>query len=316
MPKPEVFEAFFFRGTDANGLPAIIDSLQRLRLKDVLRSSMHIANDYKVLGGLRQYPWAETHQTTPLTPELLARFRTDLTFGYWNVSGGLYGMKTQVAEAKRLLRREFAGQGGKLQFLTEDKLQMAVRFAKPFKLITGLDIRRTAKLVRPVMGLMRGEPMELDFALSSAYWRKRTPPPPDPDPDRDGCGLLWFAPTAPADGPQVQRLVNVTVDLMLKHGFEPMISLTMLTARVVYSVLAITYDRSVPGEDGKAMACYRELESVCQGAGYYPYRSGIQSQGKELATDYPVLLEKLKAAVDPNGILAPGRYGMSISNPR
>ena len=311
MPKPDLFEAFFFRGTEANGLPSIIDSLQRLRLKDVLRSSMHIVNDYKVLGGLRQYPWAETNDATPLTPEMMARFRAHLTFGNWNVSGGLYGSKAQIAEAKRLLRQEFAGQSGKLQFLTEEKLQMALRFAKPFKLATGLDIRRTAKLVRPVMGLMRGEPMELDFALSSAYWRKRTPPPPNPDPDRDGCGLLWFAPTAPADGAKVQHLVQITVGLMLKHGFEPMISLTMLTARIVYSVLAITYDRSIPGEDEKAMACYRELEEECQRAGYYPYRSGIQSQGKGSLTggSYGILLEKLKAAVDPNGILAPGRYG-------
>jgi 4-cresol dehydrogenase (hydroxylating) len=315
MPKPDLFEAFFFRGTDPNGLPAVIDSLQRLRLKDVLRSSMHIVNDYKVLGGLRQYPWAETNETTPLTPELMASFRADLTVGYWNVSGGLYGSKAQVTEAKQLLRQEFAGQGGKLQFLTDKKLQMAVRFAKPFKMITGLDIRRTAKLVRPLMGLMRGEPMELDFAMSSAYWRKRRPPPPNPDPDRDGCGLLWFAPTAPADGAQVERLAKMTVDLMLKHGFEPMISLTMLTSRIVYSVLAITYDRSVPGEDEKAMVCYRELEETCQKEGYYPYRLGIQSQGNEQLNNgsYSALLEQLKNAVDPNGILAPGRYGTAAS---
>lgn len=311
MPKPELFEAFFFRCTDPQGLPAVIDALRRLRLKDVLRSSMHIVNDYKVLGGLRQYPWTEANEGTPLTPELMAHFRKDLTFGYWNVSGGLYGTKVQVGEAKRLLRKEFAGQKGRLQFLSEDKLRMAVRFAGPFKLVTGLDIRRTAKLVEPVMGLLRGEPMPLDFALSSAYWRKRTPPPSDPDPDRDGCGLLWYAPTAPADGKQVQRLAALTVDIMLKHGFEPMISLTMLTPRIVYSVLAITYDRGVAGEDEKAMKCYRELVGECQRQGYYPYRSGIQSQQAELRTSdaYTDVLGKIKATLDPNGILAPGRYG-------
>lgn len=310
MPKPDLFEAFFYRCTDPNGLPVVIDSLRRLRLKDVLRSSMHIVNDYKVLGGLRQYPWEETNQQTPLTPELMARFRQDLTFGHWNVSGGLYGTKAQVAEAKRLLRKEFAGQQGRLQFLSEQKLQTALRIAGPFKLVTGLDIRRTAKLVRPVIGLMRGEPMELDFALSSAYWRKRTSPPVNPDPDRDGCGLLWYAPTAPADGQHVQRLSKLTVDIMLKHGFEPMISLTMLTPRIVYSVLAITYDRAVTGEDEKAMACYRELVAECERQGYYPYRSGIQSQGATLSAHgaYEELLQKLKTALDPKSVLAPGRY--------
>ena len=310
MPKPDLFEAFFFRSTDPDGLPDLIDALRRLRLKDVLRSSMHIVNDYKVLGGLRQYPWTEANDTTPLTPDLMARFRQDLTFGYWNVSGGLYGTKSQFAEAKRLLRKEFAGQQGRLQFLSEEKLQLAVRFATPFKWVTGLDIRRTAKLVGPVMGLMRGEPMSSAFALSSAYWRKRSAPPSDPDPDRDGCGLLWYAPTSPADGQQVERLAKITVEIMLKHRFEPMISLTMLTPRIVYSVLAITYDRGISGEDERAMECYRELVGECQRQGYFPYRSGIQSQQDGLTTpsEYSNVLSKLKRALDPNEILAPGRY--------
>lgn len=309
MPKPDVFEAFFFRSTSPDGLPALIDSLRRLRLKDVLRSSMHIVNDYKVLGGLRQYPWAETDGQTPLTPDLMAKFRKELTFGYWNVSGGLYGTKMQVADAKRLLRHELSSQPGKLQFLSEDKLRLAVRYAAPFKLFTGLDIRRTAKLVEPVMGLMRGEPMAPDFALSSAYWRKRNPPPPDPDPDRDRCGLLWYAPTSPAEGQKVERLAKLTVETMLKSGFEPMISLTMLTPRIVYSVLAITYDRDVPGDDQRAMECYNRLLESCQREGYYPYRSGIQSQNYSGGLDeYSNLLTRLKQALDPNGILAPGRY--------
>ncbi len=314
MPKPDLFEAFFFRSTDPEGLPALIDALRRLRLKDVLRSSMHIVNDYKVLGGLRQYPWTEAKEETPLTQDLMARFRNDLTFGYWNVSGGLYGTKMQVTEAKQMLRKELAGQKGRLQFLSQEKLELAVRFAGPFKLFTGLDIRRTAKLVGPVMGLMRGEPMSLDFALSSAYWRKRTIPPPDPDPDRDGCGLLWYAPTTPADGKHVERLAKITVDIMLKHRFEPMISLTMLTPRIVYSVLAITYDREIVGEDEKAMACYRELAGECQRQGYYPYRLGIQSQqeGVPTPTAYLNLLGKLKMALDPNEVLAPDRYQIAI----
>jgi 4-cresol dehydrogenase (hydroxylating) len=107
----------------------------------------------------------------------------------------------------------------------------------------------------------------------------------------------------------VERLAKITVEMMLKFGFEPMISLTMLTPRIVYSVLAITYDRDVPGEDERAMECYHQLVGACQREGYYPYRSGIQSQNCSPSSDeYCSLLGKLKQALDPNGILAPGRY--------
>ena len=196
MPAPECFEAFFFRSESADGLPALIDSLRLLRTRDVLRSSIHIGNDYKVLGVYSNIPGDETQGKVPLTPAQMAGFRKRLSFGFWNASGGLYGTKTQVAEAKRMLRQALSHQPGKLKFLSLKKLQLARRFAKPFQLLTRWDISRTIELVEPVLGLMRGVPTEK--SLLSSYWRKRTPAPADPDPDRDRCGLLWYAPVAAA----------------------------------------------------------------------------------------------------------------------
>lgn len=307
MPEPECFEAFFFRGEDAEGLPALIDGIRELRLRDVLRSSIHIANDYKVLNGLRQYPWELTGGGTPLTPELMGRLRTSMTFGFWNASGGLYGTRPQVCEAKRLLRRALNRQGGKLRFLSEKKLKLARRFARPFSVIMRWDVTRTIDIVEPVVGLMRGVPTTQ--TLASAYWRKRAPAPADPNPDRDGCGLLWYAPVAPARGREVAALTELASQVLLRSGFEPMISLTMLTPRTVYAVVSITYDREVAGEDERAMSAYQELSQRCMQAGYYPYRLGIQAMQDSAGTAaYGSVLGRLKAALDPNGVLAPGRY--------
>jgi 4-cresol dehydrogenase (hydroxylating) len=198
MPRPEAFEAFFFRCEASDGLAALVDSLRTLRMSEVLRSSIHIGNDYKVLGGLQQFPWETTDGQTPLRPEHLAGFRKSHSFGYWNASGGLYGTQGQVSEAKRLLKKALSKQTGKLKFLSPKTLRAAKRFARPFQLVTGWDVRRTIELVEPVFGLMRGVPTK--YSLASAYWRKRTPAPPDPNPDRDACGLLWYAPVAPSDG--------------------------------------------------------------------------------------------------------------------
>lgn len=307
MPAPESFEAFFFRSEDPTGLPALIDALAALRLRDILRSSIHIANDYKVLNGLQQYPWQETGGQTPLTPALMAQFREKLTMGYWNASGGLYGTPAQVSEAHRLLRQALGPHRGKLRFLNERKLRMARRFAGLFSAVMRWDVRRTIEIVEPVVGLMRGIPTE--HSLASVYWRKRMPVPADRNPDRDRCGLLWYAPVAPADGPAVQALTDLASNTLLEFGFEPMISLTLLTPRAVYSVISITYDRDVPGEDERAMACYSELSARCTQAGFFPYRLGIQSmQHLQPAPGYAALLARLKDAIDPNHILAPGRY--------
>ncbi len=307
MPQPECFEAFFFRSEDPNGLPALIDTLRDLRLRDILRSSIHIGNDYKVLNGLQQYPWEETGGKTPLTPDMMAAFRTKLTMGYWNASGGLYGTRAQVSEAKRLLRKSLSNQNGKVRFLSESKLRMARRFAGLFSMLMRWDVRRTIEIVEPVMGLMRGVPTE--HALASVYWRKRMPVPADRNPDRDRCGLLWYAPVAPAEGPAVAALTELASKTLLEFGFEPMISLTLLTARAVYAVISITYDRDLRGEDDRAMTCYSELSRRCTAEGFYPYRLGIQSmQDAFKSSTYTQLLSLLKNSLDPNGILAPGRY--------
>ncbi len=307
MPRPDAFEAFFFRSESSDGLSPLIDVLSQLRLREVLRSSIHIGNDYKVLGGLQQYPWAATQEKTPLTPELLAPFRKDLSFGYWNASGGLYGTAAQVSEARRLLKQALAGQAGKLKFLSANTLRAAKRFAKPFKFFTGWDLSRTVELVEPVFGLMRGVPTQ--HALASAYWRKRVPVPENPDPDRDRCGLLWYAPVAPAGGAHVANLARIASETLLSFDFEPMISLTMVSPRMVSCVISITYDREIPGQDEQARACYDELASRCTRAGYYPYRLGIQSMHRQEQSDvYSEVIRKLKKTLDPNGVLAPGRY--------
>jgi 4-cresol dehydrogenase (hydroxylating) len=304
MPKPEYFQAYFFQSPEEQALKNFVDALRPLRMDGTLRSTVHIANDYKVLNGIQQFPAGEN---APLLPEVIKRYAAKLKFGRWNGSGALYGTRAQVAEARRLLRKALKGKVSKLQFLDDRTLAFAARFTRPYQWVTGLDLSKTLELVRPVFGLMKGEPTSA--TLASAYWRKSTPPPADPNPDRDRCGLIWFAPVAPAEGTTVAELTGLAEAELLAHGFEPLISLTMITERAVCCVVSISYDRDVPGEDDRAMACYRAVEQKLGSRGFYPYRRGIQSMQPQGADGGRAsFLGRLKQAIDPNHILAPGRY--------
>jgi 4-cresol dehydrogenase (hydroxylating) len=307
MPAPEYFQAYFFSCDSAGGLSSIVEALRPLRLNGTLRSTVHIANDYKVLSGLQQYPWEEAGGRTPLPPEVMTRLRKKLHFGAWSASGGLYGTRVQVAESRRLLRAALAGKVNKLQFLDERKLRMAGRFSGLYRLVTGWDLSRALELVRPLFGLLQGVPT--DQPLASTYWRKRTPPPAVMDPNQDGCGLLWCSPVAPADGAQTEELVALASETLLRYGFEPAISLTMITERSLACVISITYDRHVSGEDEKASACYRELLRRLTDEGFPCYRMTSQSSGGLKASPgYDHVMRSVKRTLDPNQILAPGRY--------
>jgi 4-cresol dehydrogenase (hydroxylating) len=307
MPAPEYTQAFFFQCESEDDLARVVDALRPLRMNGTLRSSVHIGNDYKVLNGLSQYPWEKTGGRIPLMPSHMQDIGKEMKFGRWNGSGGIYGTKAQVKEARRLIKQALAGKVARLQFLDDRLLALASRFATPYRWFTGLDLARTLEIVKPLFGLIKGIPTSKPMA--SCYWRKRGPVPENPDPDRDGCGLLWCAPVAPADGDTVHAMTALAEDILLAYGFEPMISLTLTTDRAVTCVVSISYDREVAGEDERAMECYGELLDRMAKAGFYSYRLGIQAkQLLDPSTPYGKLLASLKNALDPNHILAPGRY--------
>jgi 4-cresol dehydrogenase (hydroxylating) len=237
----------------------------------------------------------------------MAELRRELKIGVWNGSGALYGTKAQVKEARRLLRRALKGKVSKLEFLDDQKLALASRFAKVYERISGLNLTRMLTVLKPVYGLMKGIPT--DQPLASTYWRKRTPPPAQMDPDRDGCGLLWCSPIAPNHGSHARQVTDLATDLVLRHGFEPAISLTVLTERTLSCIISIAFDRDVPGEDGRAMACYHDLLGRLAEKGYYSYRLSTGSMSQMASPgSYSELLQAIKQKLDPAAILAPGRY--------
>jgi 4-cresol dehydrogenase (hydroxylating) len=244
----------------------------------------------------------------PLDRSAMESIRKELKIGCWSGSGGLYGTRRQVKEAKRLLRRALAGKVQRLQFVDDRLLAIMHRFATPFRMLTGWDLRRTLTLLQPVYHLMKGAPT--DSTMESSYWRKKGEMPPNPDPDRDGCGLLWCSPVIPATGDDAVKATRLAADVLLAHGFEPQMSLSIATERSLICVTTISYDRHVAGEDEKAARCYAELTDRMIAAGYPPYRLNVESMHymAGVSPAYTEVLDSLKSTLDPNGILAPGRY--------
>ncbi len=308
MPAPECFQAFYFSLENHSDLARLIDALRPLRLDRTIESAVHIGNDYKMLSSIQQYPWEETGGKTPLPKVMMAHFAKTWGFGAWNGSGSLYGTKRQVAEARRLIKRALKGKVKKLQFLDDRTVRLAQWLAKPYQWVTGLNLPEMLKLLLPVYSLMKGIPTK--NMINSTYWRKKFPVPALTNPDQDGCGLIWCAPIAPLDGQHAQAISVLVAETLSTYEFEPIISITMLTERCLSCVITISYDREIAGEDQRAMECYKNLLEKLTQAGYYPYRLGIHSMESfaEEEDSYKRLLGKIKSTLDPNHILAPGRY--------
>jgi 4-cresol dehydrogenase (hydroxylating) flavoprotein subunit len=306
MPAPEYFQAFFFQTNRSIG--PIIEALRPLKQDGTIRSVMHIGNDYKIFSGTRDYPWNETGSKTPLSADLMATLRRKYRIGLWSGSGALYGTRNQVGEARRLIRKALRGRVDRLQFVDDRRLRLLQRLEAPYRLFTRRDdLARTLKLLPPLLALQKGIPSE-EF-LPSMYWRKRGGAERSLDPDADRCGLLWCSPVAPSTAKDVEAVTRLATDLVLAHGFEPMISVSLITERSTVTTIAITYDREQSGEDDRAIACYHALTKELLDAGYPPYRLSVAAMGyMDSEGGYSNVLQSIKKALDPNGILGPGRY--------
>jgi 4-cresol dehydrogenase (hydroxylating) len=288
-----------------------VDAIRPVRLDGTIKSAMHVVNDYKAVSAFGQYPWKEVDNITPLPTDWLAEQCKTKNIGGWNASGALYGTKAEVANARKKLKQALKHiKSKKVHFIDEGTIKLARLVAKPYKWFTGVDLEKALDLIVPVINLKKGVPS--NTFIPSTYWRKKTPVPAadEADPDKDKCGLLWLAPIAPMTGEHAVILEELIERILASYHFDPAISMTLLTERCIDSVIAISYDREVPGEEERALACHDTLLKELVDKGYYPYRLSTHAMGQlpGAGSEYNAVLAKIKRALDPNHIISPGRY--------
>ncbi len=132
-----------------------------------------------------------------------------------------------------------------------------------------------------------------------------------------GFAHIGIAPLVPLLGEQVMSVVNtVRTTTEERTGLNYKAGVMLLNERTCVVVSAINFD---PREEAEARAAYdtaRTLVAELAALGYSEYRSHLDFM-EEVADymswndhAYRRFVEKIKDAVDPAGILSPGRYGV------
>lgn len=311
QPTPASFHTFFFKLHDDSRLAETVDALRDLLQASSIHAVLSISNPMGVVSFVHQYPWNRAEDRTPLPEELERDLMKESKMSRWNGLGVLFSESEQVGRAQvRLIARALKGRADFFTSLGRRRAGLYRLMRRPWRWLTGVNLLEFldfAYYKSPALGHL-----DEHGAIRMTYWRKRDPVPADPDPDRDRCGFLNTVVIVPNEGREVASAFRLIDERVRAAGFEPNFGVRCGRDRNLEITSFITYDRETEGDDERALECHRELLERLIDAGYMPCRLGLQSTGllPRPADDTPELHRRLKEALDPNAILAPGRYDL------
>jgi len=335
MPAAACVSQFVATVARQQDLGPLIDALRPLRLDGTLRSVVHIGNDLRVVSGGACFPFAaadaeatgrgtapSSRLPEPARRDLLARSGAQA----WTVSGCLYGSAAQVKAARAAVRTALASTGARTAFFDQRALKRGAGVARwldragsasAWCKARAAALSNKVALGRALLAMAQGVPN--GRFLAGAYWRRRGGLPAGfpqcADPARDGCGLMWVSPVLPMRGADALKLHALVAPIFARHGFDLFETYSLINERAVCAVLTIAFDRDDAAETARARVCKRAVFDAVMQAGYLPYRVGIEDMGL-LDPDGDVFWQvaaRIKAALDPQGTIAPGRYEPAVA---
>jgi 4-cresol dehydrogenase (hydroxylating) len=276
MPKPPVYKPFTVRHRAVDDIARLVDAMRPLRISQMIPNCVLMMGAAYQLAMFKRRSEVWTGEG-PVTDEAVERVARANELGMWNSYFALYGTEEMVAAIEPVVRGALTASGGEV--LTEREMNGNPWFEHH-------------------KALMRGG-LNLD-EIGLARWRGA------------GGGLAWFAPVAPAKGAETHAQTALAREILGKYGFD-YTAAWVIGWRELHHICALLFDRTDAGEHAKADACYRELVVRFAERGWGSYRTGVAYMDL-VANQFGAMNRKinqsLKRALDPAGVLAPGKSGI------
>ena len=128
---------------------------------------------------------------------------------------------------------------------------------------------------------------------------------------RGGGGSMWFAPVSQAKGSETKARWTWPRSILNKHGLD-YVGEFIVGWRDMHHIIDVLFDRPTSRTQGRPRLLRRTARRFGK-RGYAVYRANTAFMEKVADTYGPVkrdVNQTLKRALDPNGIIAPGKSGI------
>ena len=303
--------AFAFRILDEASLLKLIDASRELQSRSGLTyGNIKFFNSRYLMAANGIVP-ENIAPAGLMSPDILAAMEKKHRLDAWTGVGAVYGDPVLMRSAKKLIRNSLGAHSKQLIFATESrvkKLEAISRFmpSKVASQVSGL---------RKFLNYQHGIPSE--DALQAAYWKSGSLPsdkgniPCNRHPAHDRCGVMWYVPAIPFSRGVVADYIAMVETTCTEHGIEPVSNFTNCNHACLYGLVMLLFDKEVQLE--AAAACRKKLvERGRDEFGILPYRMNIDEVDQHIdqlpSQGARQLMSDIKQSIDPNHIIAPGRY--------
>jgi 4-cresol dehydrogenase (hydroxylating) len=221
----------------------------------------------------------------------------------WVLTGTIYGDKELVTAIIKVIKQKLKQP---INFLTHATLKQLKLLQKLFPQNANL---KFVNYLNDCFDLDLGHPSEV--ALLLPYLKSgNLPDHAALNPDQNGCGLIWFTPLIPMKAKDVANYLVTIKKILIEHHMEPLVTFTSLSNYCFDSTIPILFNPKDKKAVANARACYQHLFNACKEQGFLPYRLPIDYMEMIVDKNSPhwQLAQTIKNAIDPNHIIAPGRY--------
>lgn len=227
----------------------------------------------------------------------------------WMIIGTIQGPKTITKPSLKLLKIMIANKVDFIKTTSHKNLSLIKNFIERFSNFTFLQgPNKALSQALATIEFLRGYPTAIGLKL--AYLKNVDKLNDTPNPTRDEIKIRWFSPIVPLVASRVKKFCEIIYQVSDKYDCEPMITFNYFSE--LYLDCTIPVYKEHKNNDYNWQDYFEALLTACQKEGFYPYRMDIEAQKKLIVDESSSyqLAKKIKESIDPNNILAPGKYGI------